>query len=851
MIRKITFFKDLGDTKNPKISSDMKAFERIRTGASKARVMRIRKELRDNGKSDAYAKLKNSSVCVLWSGTFSHRSDSSLINHSGLICLDFDDTDNAEEFKETLRNDKYIYAAFVSPSGTGVKAIVKVPPKKEFHRKYFFALAQHFKMESWDSTSQNESRICYESYDPEIYININSDVWTERYERREGTYETQTVDEIPIKDYKAIWDRLLKWQEGRSGTYQRGVKGQRHDWLMAMSTACNTFGIPRHQALSFLVEMAGQEHFDHISDEVKWAYNNTGDFNTKFFTDSEMTNKVRNMARGGTSINDAKKYLVDVEGVDENTAQKLVEKVDKQLKNKAESFWYRKENPKGESSIIFSRKKFVEWLQESPQNISRYHMSDERWELIRCVEGKRIKVIQQPDLKQIVFRHIENLDFHVDGTTRDAIWEMMAKNINEKFSKQLQEIIPPFMYNFQKDTTIEAHFYFQNTAVIVTKDGPKMVSYDEIENYIWENHVIDDHELKISKKCENDFKKFISLVCRGDETRTLSLESIIGYLLHNFKHKLLSKMVILYDETLSEDPNGGTGKGIFFQAISKMRDVVTIDGKTFDPNKDFVWQRVNPDTQLIILQDLGKKFNLEELFSIITDGINVNKKNKDAVYMQYEQSPKIAATSNYVVKGKGTSNERRKIEVEFAQHFNGNHTPFDEFKRVLFDDWSYTDWNAFYNYMIGCVTLYLKDGIIEPESINLSERLLLSNTSKIFYEWAACIPIDVEYDRSSLFRQFQHDKREDITGKLNSGTFYRWCRYLADHFGMVTIAPGEKSYRRSKNDFYWTFIDKNGSFEAWKKERGFSKNYESAKELLTKSEDNPWAGKIFEDDTPF
>ena len=79
--------------------------------------------------------------------------------------------------KERLSKNKYVYCVFISPSGKGLKAIVKIPAQVENHRSYFNSLKTYFKSPNFDATCKNVSRVCYESYDPLIYINKTSSVW--------------------------------------------------------------------------------------------------------------------------------------------------------------------------------------------------------------------------------------------------------------------------------------------------------------------------------------------------------------------------------------------------------------------------------------------------------------------------------------------------------------------------------------------------------------------------------------------------------------------------------------------------------------------------------------------------
>ena len=82
----ITIFKDIKETSQPFYRQAIVILQRIKDGASKELVKRIRDE-KDKEKVNA---LKQKLPAVCFSGNFTKRNDKSLNQHSGLICLDFD-----------------------------------------------------------------------------------------------------------------------------------------------------------------------------------------------------------------------------------------------------------------------------------------------------------------------------------------------------------------------------------------------------------------------------------------------------------------------------------------------------------------------------------------------------------------------------------------------------------------------------------------------------------------------------------------------------------------------------------------------------------------------------------------
>jgi hypothetical protein len=145
------------------------ALKRIQEGNSATTIEAIR-----NGAKDFKKKLP----VVLFSGEFESRNDEALTRHSQFIVLDFDHID-VEASKALMATDPYVYSCWVSPSGDGLKALVKVT-NPERHRDHFRALRTYFAKTydlEVDESGINESRACFESYDPDIVINEDSNIF--------------------------------------------------------------------------------------------------------------------------------------------------------------------------------------------------------------------------------------------------------------------------------------------------------------------------------------------------------------------------------------------------------------------------------------------------------------------------------------------------------------------------------------------------------------------------------------------------------------------------------------------------------------------------------------------------
>jgi hypothetical protein len=132
----VTVFAHVRDTENPFYKDIKEVLLSLKDGSNKSKIDAIRNIKDKEKRNEAKSKLK--SIC--FSGEFSRRSAKNIINHSGFACLDFDDIEDPICLRDSLQDNEYIYSAFVSPSGNGVKALVKVPKDIANYKKYYEAL---------------------------------------------------------------------------------------------------------------------------------------------------------------------------------------------------------------------------------------------------------------------------------------------------------------------------------------------------------------------------------------------------------------------------------------------------------------------------------------------------------------------------------------------------------------------------------------------------------------------------------------------------------------------------------------------------------------------------------------
>jgi len=256
--------------------------------------------------------------------------------------------------------------------------------------------------------------------------------------------------------------------------------------------------------------------------------------------------------------------------------------------------------------------------------------------------------------------------------------------------------------------------------------------------------------------------------------------------MHSFKTNANNKAIIFNDETISDNPNGGSGKSLFWNALGHVKKVASIDGKTFEFSKSFPYQSVPTDTQLLVFDDVKKNFNFEQLFSLITEGITLEYKGQDAIKLPVSKSPKIIITTNYTINGVGGSFERRKFEIEMSSYFHAGHSPLDKFGHMLFDDWTDEEWAMFDHFIVNCLQYFLTHGLVEFPHVNLENRKLINETSSDFLEWISeenTLRFNERITKAEFFDKFKTENTD--YQKLSQKRFTMWIQRFANFKGYV------------------------------------------------------------------
>ncbi|KUG26670.1 hypothetical protein ASZ90_003492 [hydrocarbon metagenome] len=405
-----------------------------------------------------------------------------------------------------------------------------------------------------------------------------------------------------------------------------------------------------------------------------------------------------------------------------------------------------------------------------------------------------------PQIKDYIYGYVD--ESRLDQKRKNIVKEKLIRSARTILTESVLTFLNTVEPQFVKDKKDKAYFFFRNGFVEVTKDTIEHKPYSKLNGCIWEKQKID--RKYIESDSHTVFKQFLSNVSGFDETRILALKTAIGYCLHGYRNPAITKAIIFIDEKLSENAFGRSGKGLVAEAVSQIRNLLKIDGKNFRFDKAFAFQSVNLDTEIIFFDDVKKNFHFEKLFSILTGGLTVEKKNRNEFNIPFDEVPKVLIATNYSIQGSDDSSRDRQFVIEFADYYNAKHKPTDDFEKLFFNEWDGTEFAKFDNFMMECCQLYLREGLCEYDYVNLTRKKLIDETEPEFEEFIRELELNKEYSKKDLFKRFQEEYPD--FDKLKQHTFTKWTKVYANLYDL------DVHERKSGKDRYFALVKKGEEF---------------------------------------
>jgi len=443
--------------------------------------------------------------------------------------------------------------------------------------------------------------------------------------------------------------------------------------------------------------------------------------------------------------------------------------------------------------------------------------------------------------------------------------------------------LPSTDIDFTDYTKTQQYMFFENAVWEVSADGIKDYKPGEIEKYVWSDEVL-KHRVKLDKPYfdivgdategfqlkieQNDsifFRYLIqtsrvhwrkemeeNLVNLSESEQKEYLENnwfsifgknlskteqqeqvhhlinkifTLGYLLHRYKEKSRAWCVIAMDNKISEQgkSNGRSGKSIMLESLFHLMKYSVIGGRdknVFD-NKH-VFEKITKHTDMLLIDDAHEYLDFDFLFDKITGQTTVNPKNNCSYNLTFEESPKIAITTNHGLKKMDGSTNDRILFTVFSDWYHSNtedneysetRKPINDFGKELFgNEYTEAEWNADLNFFAQCIQFFLSRK--SPEKINppmdrVTKRNLLASIGQNFNDWANSYfttengTVDIKILKKDAFEAFGRETNlKNFTMNSFSRNVRDWCKIsgyiynpknICDKNGRLQMSNGEKT----------------------------------------------------------
>jgi len=478
---------------------------------------------------------------------------------------------------------------------------------------------------------------------------------------------------------------------------------------------------------------------------------------------------------------DNKKDLGDWVCKHKGNSLEMVQNMFKQLLSQAMELKFWERNDKGNYST--HNKKLIHFLVLNGFYIHK--TTNNNPDSTNDVEETRIVQIKENVVQMVSPREVRNfvLQFMEEKYIDLKVQNMILKSIY--FSPEKLSSLTQITMNTSTATQKSQLYFFNNKVVSITPKEIVAHQYKEVNNVVWKSNIIkhnfdlqanyftiekdssDNWKIEIANNNSKYFKVLINTSrmfwqketndkhedinnfnITGDklteeENGIQQLQLInkmycIGYLLHKYKDEANSYFVLGMDKKMGtsiKDSNGGSGKSFQIKGLYHfLKNKLTISGRTIlkdDPK--FMFDGVTDATDIICYDDLPQKYDYNQIFSVVTEDLTANHKGGKKIYISFEDSPKLCATTNFVPDDITASLKRRLLTYQCSDYYHEKSEEYHETRKIkdsfngetLFGkDYSEKDKNNDFNFMLQCLQFYLSqdDKIDAPE-----ENLIIRN----------------------------------------------------------------------------------------------------------------------------
>jgi len=259
------------------------------------------REFKENGTKKEVEEAKKLLPAVAWSGVFEdRRADDNMVHYNKLMVVDIDDITKTrlKTLKKELTKNPMVYAFFNGPT-KGIKVLIFIDSEKDWHNNHAFWHIERLFDEMYgikiDPTGKNLSRLCFVSYDPDLYINPEPmELHIEEQEDPDGGFvsinNNDYSDCIPETDAREIIEVCVKMvNKSKAGSYH---KGNRNKYIFVLSCLMCEFGVNPQLSLELISARYQSLSFKEVRTTVESAFKRSHrNFGTKTISSKSNNNQ--------------------------------------------------------------------------------------------------------------------------------------------------------------------------------------------------------------------------------------------------------------------------------------------------------------------------------------------------------------------------------------------------------------------------------------------------------------------------------------------------------------------------------------------------------------------------------
>ncbi len=254
--------------------------KRIASETYKDEVLEIR-SLVEQGKTEAAANKKKQLLAFTPSGVFKEkRLLPNLERYTGFLHLDFDKLtlEQLQNAFQVICEIPYTFLCFVSPSGNGLKVFIEVNTGVEHHETAYLQVQKYYEDATGlkaDPSCKDITRLCFMSYDPMLYKNLNYQKFKVEIQELESNIRN-TKEEKPIpniqkqhqeeqsEDLNAafIFNQQIQFTNLKSDY----TNGNRNNYMYLLASNCNRAGLSESTTYQYCTQ-----NFDLSEKEIREA----------------------------------------------------------------------------------------------------------------------------------------------------------------------------------------------------------------------------------------------------------------------------------------------------------------------------------------------------------------------------------------------------------------------------------------------------------------------------------------------------------------------------------------------------------------------------------------------------